>query len=98
MAALLDEACGQVARVAISPGVTSRLEVRYLAPVPIEEELRVSAELVGVEGRTAIAEAAVQDAGGLLLAHARGEVVQVRREYFLSTPEGRARGTDWLQG
>jgi uncharacterized protein (TIGR00369 family) len=96
VAALLDEAVGQVSGPAVSPGVTSRLEVRYLAPVPVEEELLVGAELIGVDGRTATAEATVQDASGLLLAHARGEVVQVRREYFLSTPQGRTRGTDWL--
>ncbi|HEX2504915.1 MAG TPA: PaaI family thioesterase [Gaiellaceae bacterium] len=98
VAALLDEACGQVARPAVSPGVTSRLEIRYLAPVPVEQEVRVGAELVGVEGRSATAEATVQDESGLLLAHAPGEVVQVRREYFLSTPQGRTRGTDWLPG
>ncbi len=98
VAALLDEACGQVARTAVSPAVTSRLEIRYLAPVPVEEELRVGAELIGAEGRTAVAEATVQDGSGMLLAHARGEVVHVRPEYFLSTPKGRTRGTDWLQG
>ena len=64
----------------------------------MEQELRVGAALVGIEGRTAIAEATVQDEGGLLLAHARGEVVHVRPEYFLSTPQGRTRGTDWLPG
>jgi uncharacterized protein (TIGR00369 family) len=98
VAAVLDEACGQVARSAVSPGVTSRLEIRYLAPVPVEHELRVGAELVGVQGRTAIAEATVQDEAGLLLAHARAELTHVRPEYFLSTPQGRTRGTDWLLG
>ena len=38
VAALLDEACGQVARLATSPAVTSRLEIRYLAPVPVDQE------------------------------------------------------------
>lgn len=96
MAALLDEACGQVARLAVSPAVTSRLDVRYLAPVPVEEPLRIRAELGGVEERRATAEATIQDESGLLLAHARAECVQVRREHFLSTPRGRARGLDWL--
>lgn len=98
VAALLDEACGQVVRPSLSPAVTSRLEVRYIAPVPVEEPLRVSAELTALEERRASAEATIQDAGGLLLAHGRAECIQVRREHFLATERGRARGLDWLPG
>ena len=96
VAALLDEACGQVARIALSPAVTSRLEVRYLAPVPVEEDLRVGAALVEANERRATAEGTIQDGSGLLLAHARAECALVRPEHFLSTPRGRARGLDWL--
>ena len=96
VAALLDEACGQVARTAVTPSVTSRLEVRYLAPVPVEAAVRVSAEIVEAREGRVTAEATVQDDMGLLLAHARGECVEVRPEHFLSTPHGRARGLDWL--
>lgn len=98
VAALLDEACGQVVYPRMSPAVTSRLEVRYLAPVPIEERLRISAEVTESEERRAAAEATIQDDSGLLLAHARAELVQVRREHFLQTPGGRSRGLDWLPG
>jgi uncharacterized protein (TIGR00369 family) len=96
VAALLDEACAQVARLAVTPAVTSRLDIRYLAPVPVEAPLRVEAELTDVGERRATTEATVRDAGGLVLAHARAECVQVRPEHFLSTPEGRRRGVDWL--
>ena len=96
VAGLLDEACGQAARLAVSPAVTSRLEIRYLAPVPVEEPLRVSAELTESDARRASAEGTIQDESGLLLAHARAECIQVRPEHFLSTPRGRARGLDWL--
>lgn len=96
VAALLDEACSQVVRPILSPAVTSRLEVRYLAPVPVEEPLRVASEVVETDERRATAEATIQDASGLLLAHARGELVLVRPEHFLSTERGRARGLDWL--
>ena len=96
VAALLDEACGQVVRPALSPAVTSRLDVRYLAPVPVEEPVRVAAELVERQERRATAEATIQEASGLLLAHARAELVLVRPEHFLSTERGRARGLDWL--
>ncbi len=96
VAALLDEACGQVARPVVSPAVTSRLEVRYLAPVPVEEPLRFSAQVVGQDGRRVQAEASILDGTGLILAHAQADVVQVRPEHFLSTPGGRARGLDWL--
>jgi uncharacterized protein (TIGR00369 family) len=98
VAALLDEACGQVVRPALSPAVTSRLEVRYLAPVPVEEPLRIAAEVVEVDERRGVAEATMQDASGLLVAHARAECVRVRPEHFLQTPRGRARGLDWLPG
>ena len=97
VAALLDEACGQVARSALSPTVTSRLEVRFLAPAPVEQELRVLAQLTEVEERRATCEATVQDESGLLLAHARAECIHVRPEHFLSTPLGRARGLGWLE-
>jgi uncharacterized protein (TIGR00369 family) len=96
VAALLDEACSQVARVAVSPAVTSRLEVRYLAPVPVEEPLAVEAEISDVRERRVTAEATIRDESGLVLAHARADCTYVRREHFLSTPRGRTRGLDWL--
>lgn len=58
--------------------VTSRLEVRYLAPVPVGEELRVTAASVDVAKRRVSCEATIQDESGLLLAHARVECVQAR--------------------
>lgn len=96
VAALLDEACAQAARLAVTPAVTSRLEIRYLGPVPVEQPLRVSAEVSDVQERRATAEATIRDDIGLVLAHARAECVEVRPEHFLSTPQGRARGIDWL--
>ena len=96
VAALLDEACGQAARPLVSPGVTSRLEVRYLAPVPVEEPLRISAQVVERGERRVRAEASILDRDGLVLAHAQADVVLVRPEHFLSTERGRARGLDWL--
>ena len=96
VAALLDEACGQVARPAVSPAVTSRLEVRFLAPVPVERPVRVAAALTEAGDGRALVEASLQDETGLLLAHARAECVEVRPEYFLSSSQGRARGLDWL--
>jgi uncharacterized protein (TIGR00369 family) len=96
VAALLDEACGQVALRFVTPGVTSRLEVRYLAPVPVEEPLRISAQVVGSVDRRVEAEASILDGTGLVLAHAQADVVQVRPEHFLQTPGGQARGLDWL--
>lgn len=70
--------------------------MRYLAPVAVEAAVRVNAEIVEAREGRVTAEATVQDDTGLLLAHARGEYVGVRREHFLSTPQGRARGLDWL--
>lgn len=96
VATLLDEACSQAARLAVSPSVTARLEIRYLSPVPIEERLRVSAEISEVQERRVTTEATIRDESGLVCAHARADCVHVRPEHFLSTPQGRLRGTDWL--
>ena len=96
VAALLDEACSQVVVPVLSPAVTSRLDLRYLAPVPVGEPLRIAAQLVEADDRRAAAEATIQEESGLLLAHAQAELVLVRREHFLQTPGGRARGIDWL--
>lgn len=96
VATLLDEACAQAARRAATPSVTSRLDVRFLAPVPVEEVVRVHADVVEAKDGRVTAEAGIADQAGLLLAHARGEYVEVRPEHFLSTPQGRARGLDWL--
>jgi uncharacterized protein (TIGR00369 family) len=96
VAALLDEACSQVVRPRLSPAVTSRLELRYLAPVPVEEPLQIAAEVVDLEARRATAEGTIQEAAGLLQAHARAELALVRPEHFLTTERGRARGLDWL--
>ncbi len=96
VATLLDEACSQLARVAVSPSVTARLEIRYLAPVPVEEPLRVNAEILEMDDRRVATEATIRDAEGLVCAHAKAESVRVRPEHFLSTPKGRARGLDWL--
>jgi uncharacterized protein (TIGR00369 family) len=96
VAALLDEACGQAVRPTLSPAVTARLEVRFLAPVPVEEPIRIAAEVVEAEERRAVAEGTIQDSSGLLLAHARADLVLVRPEHFLQTKRGRARGLDWL--
>jgi uncharacterized protein (TIGR00369 family) len=95
-AALLDEACAQVARLEVRPAVTSRLEIRYFAPVPIEAPLRIEAEITDVEERRVTAEATIRDESGLVLAHARADCTHVRPEHFLSTPQGRTRGLDWL--
>ena len=72
------------------------IESRNDLPVPVDQELKVGAEIVKSGGRSAVAEATIQDDSGFLLAHARAECVHVRPEYFLSTPQGKARGTDWL--
>jgi acyl-coenzyme A thioesterase PaaI-like protein len=96
VSALLAEACAQVARVAISPAAISRFELACLAPVPVDAPVRVAAELTAVNGRRVTAESSLHDESGMLLAHAIAELAQVRPEHFLSTPQGRLRGVDWL--
>jgi acyl-coenzyme A thioesterase PaaI-like protein len=81
-ALLLDQLMGYATAAAGHPGVTGRLQVRYRAPVPLGEPLRLSAAVVDVLGarvavRAAIALVAEPDAA---LVEAEGRFMTLRRE------------------
>jgi hypothetical protein len=50
-AMLLDQLLGYAASAAGHPGMTAKLETRYLAPVPLQTPLRLTAEVGDVNGR-----------------------------------------------
>ena len=66
--------------------MTARMEVKYRRPLPLGEELLVSAEVTRDRGRRLEAEAEVRTASGEVLAQAYG--------LFLRVPEQRARELD----
>ena len=92
--AALDEACGLLATWYRFPTVTARIFVRYRRPVPINQELTVSARLSGARGRRIHVDGRLRD-GDEVLAEARAAFLHVPLEHFLATPEGRAAGTAW---
>ena len=85
-AAVLDEAMGWAMYAAGARAMTARMEVKYRRPLPLGEELLVSAEVTRDRGRRLEAEAAVRTASGEVLAQANG--------LFLRVPEDRARELD----
>ncbi len=82
-AAVLDEAMGWAMYAAGAWAMTARMEVKYRRPLPLGEELLVTAAVVRDRGRRLEAEAAVRTLAGDLLAHASG--------LFLRVPRDRAR-------
>jgi uncharacterized protein (TIGR00369 family) len=82
-AAALDEAMGWAMYAYGAWAMTARMEVKYRRPLPLEEELRISAEVVKVRGRRLEAEAEIRGASGEVLAEATA--------LFLRVPPDRAR-------
>lgn len=94
VAAALDEACGLLATWHRFPAVTARIFVRYRAPVPINTELLLRAELIDERGRRLHVNGSLTD-GNEVLAEARAAFLHVPLEHFLATPEGRAAADAW---
>ena len=61
-AMLLDQLLGYAASAAGHPGMTVQLETRYLAPVPLQTPLRLTAEVSEVNGRHVTARGAIATA------------------------------------
>lgn len=85
-AAALDEAMGWAMYATGAWAMTARMEVKYRRPLPLGEELLVSAEVTRDRGRRLEAEANVRTLSGEVLAEAAG--------LFLRVPAERARELD----
>jgi acyl-coenzyme A thioesterase PaaI-like protein len=82
-AAALDEAMGWATWAAGALAMTARMEVKYRRPLPLGEELIVSAEVTRDRGRRLEAEAEIRTPAGETLVQATG--------LFLRVPAERAR-------
>ena len=80
-AAAMDEAMGWAMYAAGAWAVTARMEVKYRGPLPLEQEVLVTAEVTSTRGRRLEAEAKIHTLSGELLAEAHG--------LFLRMPEDR---------
>ena len=82
-AAVIDEAMGWAMYAAGAWAMTARLEVKYRRPMPLDEPLEVTAEVVRDRGSWLEAEAQIRLVGGPLIAE--GKAV------FMRLPPDRAR-------
>jgi len=87
-AAALDEAMGWATWAAGALAMTARMEVKYRRPLPLGEELLVSAEVTRDRGKRLEVEAQIRTLPGEMLVHASG--------LFLRVPAERARELDAL--
>jgi hypothetical protein len=81
-AMLLDQLLGYAASAAGHPGMTVRLETRYLAPVPLQTPLRLTARVSDVSGRHVTARGTIATAADpdTVLVEASGAFVALRPE------------------
>ena len=85
VALVLDEALGKVSKFCGVSAVTAELNVEYLRPVRIGEEIRVEAANERVEGKQLYHCGEIREGMGRVLARAKGRFVAVNRERFLGS-------------
>lgn len=77
---LLDEAMGWATYGAGIWALTGKLELSFRKPVPVDETLTVRARITRDRGRLIEAEADLRDAGGTVLAQAKGVLLRANAE------------------
>jgi uncharacterized protein (TIGR00369 family) len=82
IATLLDEAMGKVNRFHNLHAVTAELNIEYLKPVPVDQEILIEAFLERKEGRQLFHAGEIRNQAGVLLARGRGRFVVVNPERF----------------
>lgn len=82
IATLLDEAMGKVCRFRDVRAVTAELNIEYLKPVKVDEEIVVEGYETDQKGRNLFLAGEIRNAAGELLARGRGRfvVIQPREE------------------
>lgn len=81
-AMLLDQILGHAVVISGNPGMTVRLDTSYRAPVPLLTPLRLTAEVLDVDGRVVTAAGTIATAAepGTVLVSATGTFVGLRAE------------------
>ena len=82
IAVVLDEALGKVCGFYDVRAVTAELNVEYLRPVKVDEEITVEALLVERKERNLFLEGEIRDTTGRVLARGRGRFVVVDPESY----------------
>jgi len=78
IASLLDEAMSKANRVRGVTAMTRQMQVEYLRPVPSNSPIRIEGNVTRSEGRKHWTEARIQNAEGIILAHATGLFIAIR--------------------
>ena len=92
-AAVMDEAMGWAMYAAGAWAMTARMEIRYRQPLPLGEEVKVTAQVVRDRGRRLEAKARIESLSGEVLTEATGLFLRMPDETsrqfnksFLGTP------------
>ncbi|HUJ39766.1 MAG TPA: PaaI family thioesterase [Candidatus Acidoferrales bacterium] len=83
VALVLDEALSKVSKFFGASAVTAELNVEYLRPVRLGEEIFVEAVNDRVDGRQLYHSGEIRDSLGRVLARARGRFVAINAERFI---------------
>jgi uncharacterized protein (TIGR00369 family) len=78
IATLLDEAMSKANRAQGVTAMTRQMQVEYLRPVPSGVAIRIEGKVTRSEGRKHWTEALIQNADGVILAHATGLFIAIR--------------------
>jgi uncharacterized protein (TIGR00369 family) len=90
IATVLDEVMAKVSRFEKDYAVTGSLNIEYLKPVPVGEELTVEGWETGRDGRFRTRQGEIRNSSGVLLARATGKFVEVDRQRFQAKVTERA--------
>ncbi len=85
VALVLDEALSKVSKFCGVSAVTAELNVEYLRPVHLGEEIRVEASNERIDGKHLYHSGEIRDSMGRVLARAKGRFVAINRERFLQS-------------
>jgi uncharacterized protein (TIGR00369 family) len=82
VATLLDEVMAKVSRFEKDYAVTGALNIEYVKPVPIGEELTVEGWETGREGRIRTRQGEIRNSAGKVLARGTGRFIEVDPQKF----------------
>jgi len=82
IATVLDEAMGKVCRFSDVRAVTAELNIQYLRPIRVGEEIHVEAFEESRNGRNLIHSGEIRNGNGEVLAKAKGRFVIIDPEQF----------------
>jgi len=77
IAVLLDEAMGKVCRLSDVRAVTAELNIEFLKPIYVDQEIIVESYQTSREGRQMYHHGEIRDGSGRVLARGRGRVVVI---------------------